>query len=177
MDERDLARRVQDLPGELYNIIYEYTFTVGPGERKISKTYQPPSLLTVDRASRKLFAKSYYGSSGSSFVHNRNGTKEVLIRWLRSLPRRHLRLLNEVKEVYYFTTSHDKLRKVNAVVLCRCQMGIKAEHWQNCFDSNGLGWIGNVFCLEIHYDQSKTKVDEEDERVFPKEEDVFITNV
>ena len=101
MDERDLATCVHDLPGELFNQIYQLTFTAKPGVRKIDKTYKPPSLLAVDRASRKLFAKSYYGGSGASFAWNSElKAKEVLIRWLRSLTPHHRRLLTEVEAVH-----------------------------------------------------------------------------
>ncbi|KAK3721394.1 hypothetical protein LTR37_003270 [Vermiconidia calcicola] len=59
----DLANRVQSLPQELFDTIYDQVFTSAGGERiniDSSKTYKPPYVLAVDRKSRELFAKSYY---------------------------------------------------------------------------------------------------------------------
>lgn len=57
-----LKQRLESLPQELSNEIYNLTFTADPGVREITKTYLPPHLLRVDRASRALFGASYYGN-------------------------------------------------------------------------------------------------------------------
>ncbi|KAK3061507.1 hypothetical protein LTR53_019761, partial [Teratosphaeriaceae sp. CCFEE 6253] len=56
----DLSIKVQALPVELQDLIYTFTFTAKSVIRYMDDTYKPPGLLQVDRASRLLFAQSYY---------------------------------------------------------------------------------------------------------------------
>lgn len=63
MATKSLAALVQSLPQELYDEIYDLTFTADDEPRVIYKDYTPPHLLHVDSASRAKYARSYYGSS------------------------------------------------------------------------------------------------------------------
>lgn len=83
-----LPELVQTLPQELYDNIYDLTFTPTSRWRYIRHDYKPPKLLSVDRASRALFATRYYGERAVfcivPFSHG-HGAK-----WLASLPQAHL---------------------------------------------------------------------------------------
>jgi len=64
LDAATLAAGLLTLPQELKDIIYDLTFTTSPPlTRYINKTYKPPLLLQVNRASRHLFAQSYYSTT------------------------------------------------------------------------------------------------------------------
>ena len=87
-----LPALVQNLPLELYYIIYDLTFTPDAAMRAIDSCYEPPSLLAVNCASRAQFAKLYYGASAIFDVNSFGDA----IEWLRSLPELHRELLSEV---------------------------------------------------------------------------------
>jgi hypothetical protein len=80
----DFNRRVQDLPPELYSMVYDYTFSTSTAPAKITFTesYKPPALLYVDRHSRRRFAKVYYGET--DFCAPNSAT--ILSPWLRPVP-------------------------------------------------------------------------------------------
>lgn len=76
---------MQGLPQELYDTIYDLVFTAGQEPRYIGyREYDSPVQLQVDRASRKRFAKSYYGN-GATFVFE--GATNYT--WVQTLPRSH----------------------------------------------------------------------------------------
>ncbi|KAF2162719.1 hypothetical protein M409DRAFT_26956 [Zasmidium cellare ATCC 36951] len=110
-----LVALVQSLPTELYDEIYDLTFTAATGprypariilqkptrgtEREVHSDRRPIELVThqfqghdtiallqVDHASREQFAKSYYGGPDALFMFNRRKDGE---RWLKSLNDRH----------------------------------------------------------------------------------------
>lgn len=111
-----LAEQIQSLlPPELYEMIFEFTFSANhsssnsPGAPpakilheqhfrgvKIDKKYKPPALLRVSSKGRALFARSYYSNT---VFHVKRGN---LIKWLRSLPPQHANFLAEVR-VYLST--------------------------------------------------------------------------
>lgn len=85
-----LRHHLEKLPQELYDCIYDLTFTANPGIRYVSKPPEGASeegrkarphfilpdnvgLLHVDRLSRQKFARSYYGSEGAVFVYDVTG--------------------------------------------------------------------------------------------------------
>ena len=88
-----LPEQVQSLPPELYSLIYELTFAADPGIRHISRQYKPPKLLTVDRASRELFARSYYNAGAIFLVNSVHCGK----RWLASLSDIHLQRFRQLR--------------------------------------------------------------------------------
>ena len=54
-------KRVQDLPPELFNEIFDLTFTAPEGiVIAVDKTYQPPGLLHTSSATRSKYASTYY---------------------------------------------------------------------------------------------------------------------
>ncbi|KAK4617439.1 hypothetical protein CLAFUW4_11855 [Fulvia fulva] len=59
---QDLRRRLEALPQELYDQIYDFTFTCGT-VHVITKSWRPSHLLYVDRSSRNTFANAYFSSS------------------------------------------------------------------------------------------------------------------
>jgi len=91
----DLAPLLQSLPQEIYDEIYELTFSATcttPNTIEIdTKHYSPPSILQVDTASRRLAALTYYSSH--TFVAY---DQKVLDAWLCSIARKHMDDLREV---------------------------------------------------------------------------------
>lgn len=83
---------LQALPREVFDLIYEMTFTRHSGLRHISADSKRPQRLQIDRKSRELFAKSWYGRD-SIFVMN----LEAAGPWLKSLPSRHFNMLTEIR--------------------------------------------------------------------------------
>ena len=69
---KSLPELVQALPQELYDEIYDLTFTADDNAtvelRRDSKPF--PSLLHVDRSSRDIFAKSYYANTTFTLAHS-----------------------------------------------------------------------------------------------------------
>lgn len=84
----DLASLVQALPGELYNKIYDLTFTFDD-IYNIDRNYKPPSSLQVNRATRNAHMKIYYRSIFHVGMEN-------LIKWLASLTCGQARTLTDV---------------------------------------------------------------------------------
>ena len=59
----DLPDLLQSLPPELYDRIYTLTFTSDAIDITIDRSYRPPAIHAVDRASRALALKSFYSNS------------------------------------------------------------------------------------------------------------------
>ncbi|KAK3617435.1 hypothetical protein LTR22_026731, partial [Elasticomyces elasticus] len=95
-----LSVHLQALPVELQDEIYTLTFTAAPIVRYIDETYKPPALLQVDRASRTLFAKSYYGHvlvfecADTSMISG----KTVMSSWFHSLTEEHQALIRRLRK-------------------------------------------------------------------------------
>lgn len=88
-----LGHLMQSLPQELYDTIYDLTFTFDIGEVIIDSTYRTPSRLRVDRNSRELFAKQYYRDN-TFYCHERN--TNALVSWLQSLPHVHIAYIQRI---------------------------------------------------------------------------------
>ena len=90
--------RIQDLPQEVFDKIYDFTFTVPKGATcYIHQTSRPPSLLGVDRTSRSKYAHSYYGDTVFALY-----SATVAARWLVSLPPEHSSVITTIR--YYTAT-------------------------------------------------------------------------
>lgn len=50
--------RVQDLPAEIYNHIYDLTFVPPHGHNYINVSYRPPAILQVSRATRTYLSSA-----------------------------------------------------------------------------------------------------------------------
>jgi hypothetical protein len=91
-----LADRMNDLPFELWKMIYDATFTqsrpcMATDMSEWSIFQEPCPLLAVDRRSRALFAESYY--TETLFIHDCHNRMR---RWMASLPKEHRSLLRMV---------------------------------------------------------------------------------
>ena len=110
---KTLEQRIQDLPQELFDMIYEAMFSIAPNEeyhytevaskrtchsrprRHTIKAHirarRAPSLLHVNRACRERYAPLHYGQVTMRFKY---GPRHVN-RWLLSLPKEHVQMLCE----------------------------------------------------------------------------------
>lgn len=96
----NLIERVQSLPPELYNQIYEFTFSLEAltcGERiRVDKSYKPPSILQVSREQRCELFQAFYEYTIFCFTDDPtcHNNLEELTFWLKSLPITHRKVLN-----------------------------------------------------------------------------------
>lgn len=74
---RDL---MQSLPQELYNEIYNMTFTANQKVLYVTRTYCPPHLTRIDHNSRTKFVASYYRNTTFLFTRRR-----TFRRWKQAL--------------------------------------------------------------------------------------------
>ncbi|KAK3712794.1 hypothetical protein LTR37_008885 [Vermiconidia calcicola] len=122
----DLASRVQDLPPQLYNLIYNDVFTPSTTTiNLIDKTYKPPSTLQVDRQSRVIFAMAYYGK-GTTIISEALFPGRV-VDWLSSLNTRHLARLRKAKYLLRFDEETLKSRWSFAIKVLGGVEGVKQE--------------------------------------------------
>lgn len=87
-----LVSLLQGLPAELFNEIFEYTFTPTTSQVAITTAYRPPLELQISTLSREKFARRYYGST--KFIA---GDMTVLVHWLRHLRVKHIERLADVR--------------------------------------------------------------------------------
>jgi hypothetical protein len=88
-----MAERVQSLPPELFNKIYEEVFT--PPNSEIVKTtlsYRPSHLLAVDSASREKYAQAYYPKTTFDLT-----LVAWMNTWLSALNKGHRKLVRAVQ--------------------------------------------------------------------------------
>lgn len=78
---------VQSLPQELFDSIYDLTFTPESEIVQIKCCHKPPHLLAVDRSSRRLFATRYYGSPNGFQVPGlaQVERRSLMTPWLKSV--------------------------------------------------------------------------------------------
>lgn len=95
----ELARRVQDLPAELFVKIYDYTFTAESGPLRINSDWKPSHLLHVSQKSRATFARSYYGSGRSIEIRTEQllvDLDDLRLPYISTIPEYHLSLIAEI---------------------------------------------------------------------------------
>jgi hypothetical protein len=90
----DLQERLAGLPQELFEYIYDLTFTSDERIQSIYEGYRPPSILQVDRSTRETFAETFYGREDAIFFC---WDHEKCLKWLLSLPREHVAMLHHVR--------------------------------------------------------------------------------
>jgi hypothetical protein len=84
--------RVQALPAELFNDIFDLVFTLPyPNEVVIDKSYRPPVQLQISQALRNEISKTYYRKT--KFTAS---DLQTLVPWLLSLTRSSRRMLRTV---------------------------------------------------------------------------------
>ncbi|KAF2771414.1 hypothetical protein EJ03DRAFT_358188 [Teratosphaeria nubilosa] len=66
---REFRQRIHNLAPELYDKIYDYTFKIHRHTTFVDLVYRPPSILAVDRRSRKETRKTYYLNTIFTFDH------------------------------------------------------------------------------------------------------------
>lgn len=89
-----LQAGVESLPQELYDQVFELTFTSQPENHHIKiGVYKPPAELQVNRATRKTFAQDYYGRDTTWSYEN----PDVMVLWLRSLEDQTLKMLYDAE--------------------------------------------------------------------------------
>lgn len=138
-----LARRVQNLPPELFLQIYEKVFTAQTVSRHIDKRYKLPRLLQVNRASRDRFASTYYSNTVFTFKE----PKECL-KWLMSLTHQHLSSLREIRCLYVYNET-TKITRLSWRIR-RTHLSRKLQHWIRNDWESALGSLSHIhFQLEV----------------------------
>lgn len=160
-DTMELRARLADLPQELYDTIFDFTFTAEPGIRYLDRfspdctelcnarpLFRVPDsvhLLHVDRTSRNQFARSYYGGDEAVFVAAYfSGGQEyschssTCCNWLESLPPDHRAMIRDVR----FALAGRKKRPLHQSYVLKCAR----FHFVN---GDGVGeieeWTANAF--------------------------------
>lgn len=87
-----LAERLQVLPSELFNKIYNAAFAIDATTCNVTSDYKPPTLLQVDKASREAYAETYYSNIRFDFT-----SCELCCKWLASLSLNHHKLLTKIR--------------------------------------------------------------------------------
>lgn len=115
MDENtSFVDRVQALPAELLDEIFELTFTLEPDTCvSINKSYEPPAYLQVNTALRQQLTHLYYAQNIFIFcsVHD-------VRMWLNSLSRSNLRVIKRLRYDKTFTI-HPQRDKVMSILAGR----------------------------------------------------------
>lgn len=95
LDSDESARfrhRIKALPQELYDKIFEPTFTFEGGTCAIDKTYKPPATLQVDATTRRRATQIFYAQTKFEVKQRSDACN-----WLSSLSYEHQRLLHVVR--------------------------------------------------------------------------------
>ncbi len=131
-----LADHVQALPSELYNEVYQLTFTAKREIRQIDKSWKPPRLLQVNHHSRELFASSYYGEKSIIEIH-----KYLAHRWIKTLTQTHASHLREVRlgrqnfEIIAGRRSRSSLQyllgQIEQMKIWRCQLRLSSVQYDS----------------------------------------------
>lgn len=96
---RDLLAQ---LPQELYDQIFNGIFTATPATRNLYTGEGISSnLLQVDRASRDVYAKSYYGPGNTFFFGPEDPfTSYTMLSWTYTLSATHLNMVDHISLIY-----------------------------------------------------------------------------
>lgn len=91
-DTTTLNERIQALPAEIYNEIYDLTSTPS-SVTHITREYKPPASLQVSRATRRKFSELYYDKDRTFYVNH-----ALAWTWLKSIETRvRLQIRSEIK--------------------------------------------------------------------------------
>lgn len=88
---KSLAELVQDLPVEIFDMVYGLTFTTNSSLVEIDGAYKPPSCLQVNQETRARVARPYYSTS------NFRIDLILLPKWINRLSPDHSTMLNHVR--------------------------------------------------------------------------------
>lgn len=98
MSAASFNQRINSLPQELYDMIFDYTFAADVSKpviikkSRFQKSYNPPACLQVSRATRDTFAWTYYTNSVFQ-----SRSKEDLCDWIKSLQTSHQRMIMSLR--------------------------------------------------------------------------------
>ena len=145
MEDEDLARRLQNLPPELYNAILVEVFTPDTNIHKIDADYKPPKFLAISRTTRDMYAEAYYGSPDSSFVFDLRMGKP-LVSWLKCLPSSHMQMLRHMKFIWAIQNVH--LNHLNGRK-SESTVALLKPQWMHKLNAEGLEIADNRVCVEI----------------------------
>jgi hypothetical protein len=93
MSDIQFKAKLESLPPELYDYIFDLSFAPSIDVCIIDQKYRPPNTLSVDRATRTIMAVRFYGDN--SIFHC--GNHEDCSKWLISLPPEHRQLLQQAR--------------------------------------------------------------------------------
>ncbi|PPJ57544.1 hypothetical protein CBER1_06249 [Cercospora berteroae] len=94
---RSLENLLQALPQELQDMILRFTIITSPSIVHIeTKSYRPPPVLQINRATRAIAAEYYYSQTVFACIHESHDNIKF-IRWLRSIPAQHRALINRIR--------------------------------------------------------------------------------
>lgn len=100
-DFDSLRERLEQLPAELYDMVYVAVFTASPGVRNMTNGDGVAiKLLQISHNSRALYAQSYYGP-GTDFVFTDDtaGCCLTMLSWAQTLPTAHLSLVDRISVI------------------------------------------------------------------------------
>ena len=147
----DLSKRIQNLPQELYDMIYEHTFTADTEKVEINADYKPPKLLAVDRASRHFYAKSHYGGRMFFVAFGVNDLRDLL-RWLKSLSGDHQAMIREIRfeSPHHYIGSeqgdHAYAKSLAAPALVSCR-----DEWVALLEEEGLALVKDAVRVDGYF--------------------------
>lgn len=91
-ETEDLIQRVHNLPPEIFNEVYNLTFTPEFKETcKIDKNYKPPGIIHVNKKYRTAFSSTFYRDTSFTVTDDPNDLLHMA-RWAASLTKGQLKM-------------------------------------------------------------------------------------
>lgn len=150
-DTDELAMRLQGMPAEIFNYIFDLTIAVGD-DVLVDRTYKPPIGLQLSHETREAFALAFY--SKTSFHSDCGTDPSTLENWLAALPSKHINLLRTVRmDIFNNTDASPDLNfllkimglewhllSIGNLVLSRSGRTKDAFLQRQCWERDGDGW-------------------------------------
>lgn len=158
MAKKTLRSRIQSLPPELYQQVYDLTFSTGAIEssalagKYISNLYKPPLMLRMNRHLRENFSKQFYGN-GSVFYFK---TLYVAVGWLASLPKHHIEMIQHIR-ILDFVDHYNDLRTNRPPRLDLYTFAMTRLSNAVRLTKNPIRFVERAFEFNIAYDGQKIK--------------------
>lgn len=96
-----LRDRIQSLPQELYDMVYDLTFKLPSGAIDVHKNYKLPFQLHINRAIREDCAQRYF-SNHFNFPFRDVYTDDLAVKFLTAIPKAYVQLIPEMKLIGTF---------------------------------------------------------------------------
>lgn len=148
----ELRARLEFLPQELYDHVWELTFTAEPGMRDVDTKPGRAAhrghlkLLQIDSASRAHYAASYYGA-GASFRFIMGSR----FSWLNSLSIAHSSLLRDIVCVWFikgYSEEDESVLSMTAGTYVKVLTQQRIE--RNAWAHRGAGQYLRLQCLRVY---------------------------